>query len=357
MHMADALISPVVGAAMLASGAGLAAYSGVKLKNEMDEKKIPLMGVMGAFIFAAQMINFSIPATGSSGHLGGGLILAAILGPYAGFLSMAVILLIQALVFADGGLLAYGCNVVNLAFFTSFIVFPFIYKPILGKSQKPGRIMAASIIGAVAGLQMGSFAVVLETFFSGKTELPFGTFLLLMQPIHLAIGIIEGIVTGFILTFVMSARPDILQSAGESKPLKAGSVTKIIVSFSVAAVIIGGFVSWFASSFPDGLEWSMANTSGQEELDSPGGIHDSASGIQEKTAFLPDYGFKTNTMNAGEPEEPAAESWPSPSLGTTVSGLAGGALVFGLAALIALVIWMAKRMSNGAFDKSKSGRS
>lgn len=85
MHMADALISPAVGGTMLATTAGVAAYSIKKLQNEMDEKKIPLMGVMGAFVFAAQMINFSIPGTGSSGHLGGGMLLAILLGPYAGF--------------------------------------------------------------------------------------------------------------------------------------------------------------------------------------------------------------------------------------------------------------------------------
>ena len=114
MHMADALISPIVGGAMLVATVGVAAYSIKKVKYDLDDKKIPLMGVMGAFIFAAQMINFSIPGTGSSGHLGGGLLLAIILGPYAGFLTMASILIIQALFFGDGGLLALGCNIFNL---------------------------------------------------------------------------------------------------------------------------------------------------------------------------------------------------------------------------------------------------
>ena len=97
MHMADALISPAVGGAMFAATAGDYTYSVKKIKTELDYKKIPLMGVMGAFVFAAQMINFSIPGTGSSGHIGGGLLLSIILGPYAAFLTMASILLIQAL--------------------------------------------------------------------------------------------------------------------------------------------------------------------------------------------------------------------------------------------------------------------
>jgi len=116
--MADALISPAVGGTMWAVTAGAALYSAHKLQKEQDDKKVPLMGVMGAFIFAAQMINFSIPGTGSSGHLGGGLLLAIMLGPYAGFITMASILTIQALFFADGGLLALGCNVFNTNFTT-----------------------------------------------------------------------------------------------------------------------------------------------------------------------------------------------------------------------------------------------
>ena len=117
MHMADALISPAVGGTMWAATAGLTAYSAKKLKDDLDEHKVPLMGVLGAFIFAAQMINFTIPATGSSGHLAGGMILAILLGPYAAFLTIASVITIQALFFADGGLLALGCNIINMGFF------------------------------------------------------------------------------------------------------------------------------------------------------------------------------------------------------------------------------------------------
>ncbi len=115
MHMGDFMLSPAVGGTMMTAAVGTAAVS-IKKVRDMDEKKIPLMGVMSAFVFAAQMINFTIPGTGSSGHLAGSIMLAILLGPYAGFLSMAAILLIQALFFADGGLLAYGCNVINMGF-------------------------------------------------------------------------------------------------------------------------------------------------------------------------------------------------------------------------------------------------
>jgi len=186
MHMADALLSPAVGAGFWAGTLGAIAYCSKKLKENMDEKLIPLMGVLGAFIFAVQMINFTIPATGSSGHLGGGMILTIILGPYAAFLVMASILTVQALFFADGGLLALGCNIWNLGIYPCFIAYPLIYKPLTRTNKSNGRILFAVLLSAVIGLQLGAFSVVIQTLLSGKSELPFGTFLLLMQPVHLS---------------------------------------------------------------------------------------------------------------------------------------------------------------------------
>ena len=329
MHMADALISPAVGGVMWAAAAGTAAYSIRKIRNDMDEKKIPLMGVMGAFVFAAQMINFTIPGTGSSGHIGGGILLAVLLGPCAGFLSMASILLIQALFFADGGLLAYGSNVFNLGFFTCFIVYPLIFRWITRKGMSSRRIIAASLISTVIGLQMGSLSVVLQTLFSGKTAMPFGTFLLFMQPVHLAIGIMEGLVTAAVVTFVWKARPEIIERASEGKALGGIPLKKIIVIIAIATVLTGGLLSWFASSNPDGLEWSMFKTAGTSELESSGEVHDTASVIQNKTAFLPDY-----SINAPEGLENA---------GTSISGLVGGLMTLVLAGLTGFIISMAKR--------------
>ena len=102
MHMADALLSPAVGATFWAGTIGTVGYASKKLKEHLDDRKVPLMGVVGAFIFASQMINFTIPGTGSSGHIGGGMILAVLLGPHAALLVMASVLTVQALFFADG---------------------------------------------------------------------------------------------------------------------------------------------------------------------------------------------------------------------------------------------------------------
>ena len=173
MHMADALLSPAVGGAMWVATAGTIAYSSARVRKSLEEHKVPLMGVLGAFVFAAQMINFAIPATGSSGHLGGGLLLAILLGPHAAFLTIASVLFIQALFFADGGLLALGCNIFNLGFFQVFIAYPLLYRQIAGRQPGQGRMLLAALVAATVGLQLAAFAVVLETTASGISALPF----------------------------------------------------------------------------------------------------------------------------------------------------------------------------------------
>src|SRR5512135_1191755 len=175
MHMADALLSPQVGATMWAASAAAVAWCSRRLGAEGDDRRVPLMGVIGAFLFAAQMINFAIPGTGSSGHLGGGLLLAILLGPHAALLVMASVLIVQALFFADGGLLALGCNVFNLGFFPAFIGYP-LYRLLAGVAPGTARATVAAVLAAVLSLQLGAFAVVLETVASGISALPFGTF-------------------------------------------------------------------------------------------------------------------------------------------------------------------------------------
>lgn len=343
MHMADALISPVVGGTMWAATTGVAAYSIKKIQNDLDEKKIPLMGVMAAFVFAAQMINFTIPGTGSSGHLGGGLLLAILLGPYAGFLAMAAILLIQALFFADGGLLALGANIFNLGFINCFIAYPLIYKPIIAKGYTPKRIFGASMLAAIIGLQLGAFGVVLETLFSGKTELPFDTFVLLMQPIHLAIGVVEGLVVAAIVSFVWKERPEIIEKASLGEAMGNISIKKVLTVLALAAALLGGIFSWFASANPDGLEWSIFKTAGVEELEAPDGIHRTLSEIQSKTAFLPDYSFKVSENESEQSAEGGESSWPAVSGGTSVAGIVGAGLTLAFAALIGFAVSLVKK--------------
>jgi len=352
MHMADALISPPVGAALWVASMGLAAYSARQIKPEVAERKIPLMGVMGAFVFAAQMINFSIPVTGSSGHLGGGMILAILLGPHAAFLVMFSILAVQALFFADGGLLALGCNVFNLGFWPCFVIYPLVFRRLAGGSPTRGRILTASVVSGVLSLQLGAFCVVLETLVSGISELPFGAFVLLMQPIHLAIGVVEGLVTAALVSFVWRARPEVLELTPGAPTPGTVSLKPVLTGFAMVALVTGALLSWFASTHPDGLEWSMARTTGKEELAAPtDGIHPTLAGLQEKTAFLPDYGFAEASEAEGadaEPVEEAPEQWPTVSAGTSVAGVVGGGMVLALAVLIGVSLRLIRRRRNVA---------
>ena len=113
MHMADALLSPAVAATMYVASGTTVGLSVKKLTEDENTQKLPTMAVASALVFAGQMINYTIPGTGSSGHMCGGMLLSALLGPQAGFLSMAVVLTIQCLFFADGGLMALGANIWN----------------------------------------------------------------------------------------------------------------------------------------------------------------------------------------------------------------------------------------------------
>jgi len=347
MHMADALISPAVGGTMWAVSAGLAIHSARKIEPEIAERKAPLMGVMGAFVFAAQMINFTIPMTGSSGHLAGGVLLAILLGPHAAFLVMFSILAVQALFFADGGLLALGCNVFNLGFWPSFVIYPLVFEKIAGANPTRARIALGGMLSAVLALQLGAFGVVAETLLSGISELPFGAFLLLMQPIHLAIGIVEGIVTAGLATFILRARPEIIELSAARRTSGARSLRPVLVAFGAAAVVTGGLLSWFASTHPDGLEWSVFRTTGREELAAPDdGVHGVAARLQRKTALLPDYEFgkSEESGDASGTEGPAeGEDWPAVSAGTSLAGLVGGAMVLLLAGLAGVALRRLRR--------------
>lgn len=343
MHMTDALLSPAVGVTLWAGSMAAIGYSSKRLRESLDNRTLPLMGVLGAFIFAAQMVNFTIPGTGSSGHLGGGTILAAILGPYAAFLSIASVLSVQALFFADGGLLALGCNIWNLGVYPCFLVYPLIFKPIAGAGTSTRRLAVASILSAMIALQLGAFSVVIETLLSGKSELPFGTFVLMMQPIHLAIGLVEGAVTAGIISYVKKARPEILQSSSSSHPLDAGiPVNNVVIAFVILAVITGGALSWFASTHPDGLEWSIERITGKTELNGQkDGIAPALKEVQKKTAFLPGYNFRSTVGNNAEEEK--APAWPGIETGTSVAGIVGGGIVLGLILLIGFGIRFFKK--------------
>jgi cobalt/nickel transport system permease protein len=230
-----------------------------------------MMGMACAFVFAAQMVNFAIPATGSSGHLAGGIFLAVLLGAFPAFLSMAAVLMIQSLLFADGGLLALGANIFNMGVIPCLIVYPFVFKPLVEKKRTFGTIAIASIVASIVALQLGALGVVLQTQLSGITALPFMNFLLLMQPIHLAIGFAEGILTAAVLCLVYNIR-----------------MRNALITLTVFTLLSATVLSSLASSNPDGLEWAVQKAA-TTELPANGLIIEKAIAIQETLAIMPGY--------------------------------------------------------------------
>ncbi len=222
MHMADGFISPAVGCTMWAASAAITALCARKVRQEKEVRLVPLMGVLGAFIFACQMLNFTIPGTGSSGHLGGGLILAVLLGPYAGFLVMAAILAVQALFLC--GRRAAGPGLQHLQH--GLLLLPgslplHLQAPGLGKTPARAESRWPASPPPSSGSSWGAFSVVLETTASGISALPFAQFVELMLPIHLAIGVVEGLATAAIVIFISKAQPSLLRPADlETGPVK-----------------------------------------------------------------------------------------------------------------------------------------
>ena len=310
MHMADGLISVPIGIIFLVISFIMMAFSIKKINDSKDDHKIPMMAVMGAFVFVAQMINFTIPGTGSSGHIGGGILLCLILGQYPAFLSLCSVLIIQCLFFGDGGLLALGCNMFNMGVIPCFIAYPLIIKPLLKNHFNVKRLMMTSLIGVIVGLELGAFAVVLETVASQITQLPFLSFVVLMLPIHLAIGLIEGIITALVVSYVYKENPQMIDHALLEQSFEHIQTKKLIQVFLVLVILIGGGLSLFASGYPDGLEWSIGGVTGNTEIEANGTVKEALADVQKTTSFLPDYNFSGSESN----------------LGISTSGIVGGAM-------------------------------
>lgn len=264
MHLGNSIICPVTGIPMLALVGATALWAFKKARKDFKKENILPAVMLTTLVFGLQMINFSIPATGSSGHIVGAMLLAILLGPYTGFLAICSILLIQALFFADGGLMALGCNIFNMGFLACFVAYPLVYKPL------NRNIFAASILSSIVALQLGAAAVVAESALSGSITANIGFFAFLMQGIHLPIGIVEGIFTSAIVI-----------TANKTNYSKMFSYTTGAVS-----LILAGIISRYASAKPDGLEWSLLNMSDSFVAQTQGQIYTLSEILQAKTSIL-----------------------------------------------------------------------
>lgn len=214
-----------------------------KTNKSLGEKQVPLMGIMAAFIFAAQMINFPV-AGGTSGHLLGGALAAIVLGPWAGMLVMTAVIAVQGLLFQDGGLLAMGANILNMGLLTAAIGYG-LYRSVMSKST--GTKLAVAGVAAWLSVMAGALATALQLWLSGASNLQ--TVTIAMLGVHALIGIGEALITVAALSFIFRTRPDLL---GEGSESVKGGRGWIIAGVVIALVVV--LLSPLASAHPDGLE-------------------------------------------------------------------------------------------------------
>jgi len=210
MHIPDGFLNAATAATTYVISAGGVGYGVREANRKLGDKHVPLMGVMGAFIFAAQMLNFPV-AGGTSGHLIGGALAAILLGPWAGTLIMACVLIVQCLVFQDGGITALGANIFNMGLVACFVGY-YSYRAVVSlMDESRTSTLVGGFVGAWASVFVASIACAVELAVSGKS--PLGVALPAMAGVHALIGIGEGLITSAVLGFVTATRPDLLKLA------------------------------------------------------------------------------------------------------------------------------------------------
>lgn len=271
MHIPDGFINAPTS---LAAGAVAVVGIGVCLRGarrELDERTAPMAGLVAAFVFALQMLNFPV-AAGTSGHLLGGTLAAILVGPYTGALCVSVVLLVQGLLFADGGLSALGLNIVIMAFTTAAVGWSVHRLVLMVLPKRDASLPPAAFVGALLSVPAAAVVFCVVYAIGGETKVPFGTVFGAMVGVHLLIGIGEALITAAAVSAVLAARRDLvfaartLQSpaaaarAARSGEPAAGRATgpRRLGLFGAGAVLVAlclaGGVSFYASSHPDGLE-------------------------------------------------------------------------------------------------------
>ncbi|MEU1277429.1 energy-coupling factor ABC transporter permease [Streptomyces sp. NPDC005805] len=282
MHVPDGFIDAPVSVAAGVVAAGAVAVSLRGARRELGgeragpiggERTAPLAGLVAAFVFAVQMLNFPV-AAGTSGHLLGGALAAILVGPYTGVLCVSVVLLMQGVLFADGGLTALGVNIVLMGIVTVLVAWG-VFRGLTALLPRTRRsVVVASFVAALLSVPASAAAFVLLYALGGVTEVPLGSVLAAMVGVHVLIGIGEALITALTVSAVLAVRPDLVYGArGLAAPLKlrvggelvdapaaepapapARSPRRVWIGGLVASLVLAGFVSFYASANPDGLE-------------------------------------------------------------------------------------------------------
>jgi cobalt/nickel transport system permease protein len=308
MHIPDGYINLATSA-----GAGVVAAGGLgaalrQSGRRLADRQIPLAGLTAAFVFALQMLNFPV-AAGTSGHLLGGALAAILLGPAMGIVVVAVVVIVQALLFADGGVSALGLNVLNMAVVTALAGWPVFRWLTRMLPRTTGAAVGATMVAGWVSMMAASLMFVIQYALGGQGGVPVGTVLAAMMGVHALIGIGEGLISAVVVGAVLAARPDLVYgTAGrELRPTahqpSGRSIAGFVAGGLVAALLLVLVVAPLASPAPDGLERVAADTGfGSAAVDHPIG------------GPLADYGV------AGIGDE---------RLGTIVAGAVGTVVTFG----------------------------
>jgi cobalt/nickel transport system permease protein len=247
MHIPDGFLSVLVSLVFWVISVVMVGVALRKTNQTLGERQVPLMGVLAAAIFAGQMLNFSVTG-GTSGHLLGAAIATILMGPWPAVLVMTAVVSVQALLFQDGGILALGANIFNMAVvgvFVSYAVYRLLARLLKGQSW---GVFASGFVAAWSSIFIAALSCALQLALSGAS--PANIAVPAMAAIHALIGVGEGLITTGALVFVSAARQDLLQPA-TTRP--AGE--KAILAGGLGVALALAVLSPLASSHPDGLEW------------------------------------------------------------------------------------------------------
>lgn len=274
MHVPDGFIDAPVSAATGVVAAAAIAVSLRGARRELDERTAPLAGLVAAFIFAVQMLNFPV-AAGTSGHLLGGALAAILVGPYTGVLCVSVVLLMQGILFADGGLTALGVNITDMAITTTVVAYA-VFRGLVKVLPRTRRsITAASFTAALLSVPAAALVFTLLYALGGTTDVSLGKVATAMIGVHVLIGVGEAAITALTVGAVIAVRPDLVHGARgleqrlklrvngelvdaptrlEPAAARGTSRRRLWIGGLVTSLLLAGFVSFYASSNPDGLE-------------------------------------------------------------------------------------------------------